>query len=102
MNRREYLLTCLMEEANEVAKAASKAIRFGIMEVYPNTNETNIDRLSRELNDLRAVTEMVESDVMTEDPFFLSKAMDKDHRAQKKVKMEHYMEYSQALGVLEK
>ena len=101
MNNEQYLLTCIMEEAAEVAKAASKAIRFGINEVYPETKETNIDRLARELNDLDAVVSMFIGELGDDGKDFMRKSVNPGHIKQKKDKMIQYMEYSQRLGILQ-
>lgn len=55
--RTNYLLTCLIEEAAEIIKEATKAQRFGLHDNYlPLTPE---QRLKQEVNDLLAVREML-------------------------------------------
>lgn len=60
MNRIEHLLTCLAEEAAEVAQAATKALRFGLDDGYPGSGRTNAQDIAKELNDLIAVAELLE------------------------------------------
>ena len=53
MNIQEYALVCLIEECSEVIQAATKTLRFGPSECYPETGVSNEDQLSAELDDLR-------------------------------------------------
>lgn len=59
MNRTEHLLTCLAEEAAEVAQAATKALRFGLQDTNPRTGTTAEQHICAELNDLVAVAELL-------------------------------------------
>lgn len=59
MTRREHLLCILMEECQEVAQRASKALRFGLEEIQPGQSLTNAERIVGELSDLVAVGEMM-------------------------------------------
>lgn len=60
MNEKEYLITCLSEECSEVAKACSKALRFGLDTHHPRDHKTsNKTHLIYELNDLMSVVEML-------------------------------------------
>lgn len=66
MNRREYLLVCLMEECAEVAQAASKVLRFGLYDEH--LGATNQARLMAEITDLSAVIQMLmENDALPHD-----------------------------------
>lgn len=47
MNKVEYLLACLAEEAVEVAQRATKAMRFGCNEVQPGQPLCNVQRISQ-------------------------------------------------------
>jgi NTP pyrophosphatase (non-canonical NTP hydrolase) len=59
MNFNEYLLTCLSEEASEVAHRVSKALRFSLNERHhSNPTQTNADLIAEELTDLLAVADM--------------------------------------------
>ncbi len=89
MNRTEHLLVKLMEECAEVAQEASKAAIFGLDEVMPGQPLTNSQRVERELNDLWAVIEMLG---LTE--------VDRDAIAEKKIKVETYMNYARSIGTL--
>ncbi|MCI0620064.1 MAG: hypothetical protein L0387_00030 [Acidobacteria bacterium] len=57
--RERHLLGILAEECAEVAIRASKAQRFGMHEVQPGQRLNNRARLETELDDLRAVAEML-------------------------------------------
>ena len=63
MNKREYLLTKLIEECLEVAQRATKALTFGVDEVQPGQNLTNFERLNGEWNDLLATAELLTEEV---------------------------------------
>ncbi len=60
MNRKEYLLTCLAEEASEIVKAVTKTLRFGESSVYNNV--TNKKRLEEEIIDFITIVSMCYSD----------------------------------------
>ena len=93
MTKKEYLLLCLMEECNEVAQAASKCLRFGFDDKHPEKEETNLEGLKGEMNDLRAIVGML-----------LEEGVDINYSARliskKYSKTEHYMGYSQKAGIL--
>ena len=60
MNRKQYLLSKLAEEANEVAQMALKCQQFGFDDRYPdNTSEKNSERLINELIDLQGIISML-------------------------------------------
>lgn len=59
MNREEHLLTIVMEEAAEVAKAAAKALRFGLGNISPE-GRTNAEAIVEEMIDLKAVMQMLQ------------------------------------------
>ena len=87
MTREEYLLTCALEEAVEVAQRISKALRFGLLEVQPCQSLSNRMRIRQELINLIAVLEMVDPNIVVVNP---------DELDAKKVKVEHYL--MKALG----
>lgn len=62
MTRQEHLLTCVAEEAGEVAKEACKALRFGLLGRPTETSNTNWYRLLEELQHLEAVVLMIASE----------------------------------------
>lgn len=101
MNEVEYLLQCLQEEAAEIIYAASKANRFGLTEQLQNNqalgrNTNNADQLTLEINDLLAVTEMLQ------DAGFIPRGWSSDAINAKKAKVKKYMEYSMKVGRLDK
>lgn len=59
MNLSENLLTILIEECNETAQRATKALRFGLTEVQPGQDKTNAERIVYEFNDIVAVMELL-------------------------------------------
>lgn len=94
MNKREYLLTKLVEECLEVAQRATKAMCFGIDEVQSGQDLTNAERLNSEWNDLLATADLlaIEGGV----------SLYRDHRliVRKREKMAKFMEYSRQQGCL--
>ncbi len=96
MNRAQYLLGKVAEEASEVAQIALKTQQFGFYEIYKD--ESNVQRLKGELTDLLAVCEMVEAELNT--PKWLTEPNREDIIAKKR-KVEHYLRYSQVHGMTE-
>lgn len=94
MNRKEYLLICLMEGATEVAHAASKTLRFTPYDSHTIGGPTNLENLVKEVNELKAVIFMLEDEGI-ELPFDYAVTRKKIER------MHDYMDYSQKLGVLD-
>lgn len=90
MNRTEHLLIIAMEECNEVAQRCSKALRFGLEEVQPGQDLTNIQRIRQEYSDLAAVLEMLGVGAP------LGRDMDG-----KRAKVEKFLAYSADLGTLQ-
>lgn len=93
MNRLEHLLTILGEECAEIAQAASKAKRFGLVDRKPGSDRTNEDQLRHELNDLFAVVGMLQDEGLN--LVWLSGL-----QHQKRVKVERYLQYSRQCGTL--
>lgn len=58
MDRIQYLLSKIAEEAAEVAQMAAKTQQFGLQERYQN-GPTNAERLRAELSDLQTVVGML-------------------------------------------
>lgn len=103
MTREEHLLTILAEECSEVAQRASKAIRFGLLEIEPGQPKTNAERIMDELNDLIAVYQMLAGPMVS--PTMEAFRMDPDDmwaaiRA-KQAKVEKFLRYSSELGTLD-
>jgi hypothetical protein len=95
MTEIQYLLGCLAEECAEVAIRASKAQRFGTLEVQSGQALTNAGRISAEMNDVKAILEMLEDRGA---PVF---AYDDDQIKAKKAKLAKFMAYSRECGTLE-
>ncbi|TNF09387.1 MAG: hypothetical protein EP323_00365 [Gammaproteobacteria bacterium] len=92
MNLKDYLLACVSEEGGEIVQAAGKALRFGLLDKNPKSEGTNWTDLRKEVHDLIAVYEMLC------DEFDRVETLDRDLIEAKKVKVEHYMNYSAGLG----
>ncbi len=94
MNREEHLLTILAEECGETIQVASKALRFGLNDGYPDQEITNAEDLVNEFNDILAVMEILLKEG------FIYQLMDREKIEMKKEKVEKYMEYSKKVGKL--
>ena len=95
MDRTEHLLACLAEECDEVGQRALKALRFGLLEVQPEQNKTNWQRIQDELIDLLAVMEMLEDAAGS--TYFIPR----ERIADKKKKVEKFMVYAESQGALQ-
>lgn len=95
MTRMQYLLSKLAEEASEVAQAAIKAQIFGVHERYV-AEPTNIERVSIEFNDMLSIIDMINEEIGG-----LCITVNPQQIENKKTKVEHYMEFSRSLGLLE-
>jgi hypothetical protein len=94
MKRDEHLLVILAEECAEVTKEVSKALRFGLDDKELGKQETNRERISKEVADLIGVFEMLcDSGIIK--PYLLY-----DTEA-KKIKVEKYLKYSKEVGTLQ-
>lgn len=96
MTNLQHLMLIAMEECNEVSQRLSKAIRFGLDEVYPETGKTNAKSLAEEIADLFTTLEMI-NEIRPIEPGWDSS----DHEEKKRAKIKKYMEYSRSLGQLE-
>jgi len=96
MNEREHLLVLLMEEASEVIKATSKALRFGLLDSYPDyaDGKPNWRVIREELHDLVGVVEMLNDDVCDLLPF------DRDLIEAKKCKVLKFIKHARANGAI--
>ena len=92
MTREDHLLDILIEECAEVIQRATKAKRFGLLEVQPEQALTNGRRIAYEVNDLVAVADMLLG----------SSWEDAEAIIAKKHKVEHFLEYSKECGTLSK
>lgn len=95
MNRQEYYLIKIIQEASEVIKDATKVLEFGPDIIVPGTNVTNRDRLITELNDLAGAIHALK------DSGFNMTGLGDPHAIAAKVdKINHYMKVSQQLGTV--
>ena len=97
MTRKEHLLTIIAEECVEIAKNATKALRFGLHDCGPHVADTNARLMCLECADLQAVLEMLaEHDCMfqlTANSIDMKEAMDA-----KKQKVERMLKISAERG----
>jgi hypothetical protein len=93
MNRLQYLLTKLAEEASEVAQIALKTQQFGVFEVCPGLGCTNLQRINFEYNDLISIAELINKELGD-----AHLHPDKGMRDVKKEKLEKYFQYSIECG----
>lgn len=93
MNRADQLMIILCEESAEVIQATTKALRFGPTEVYPETGQSNVDRLVDELNDMQAVIWMLQAEGVLP-----AKITDLNKIEAKRAKVEKYIAYSHSIG----
>lgn len=98
MTLEQYYLTKIAEEASELAQAALKASQFGLFEIIEGTNETNEQRITKELNDLLAVISELRY-IGYEEPVLME---DFGLQLEKINKVDKYLAYSQSLGLVEK
>ena len=96
MNNEQYLLICLAEEAAEVAQAAAKCLRFGMVMRNPENRVSNIDHLILELNQLKAVEGLMKANnVLPTNPY-----ADSETIASKLEAILKYGNISKDLGIL--
>ena len=95
MTLREHYFTCLNEEAGEVIQASCKCLRFGELDGYPNTERTNISDLTKEINDVLAVVELLQ-----EDGVVFSGLFDREQIEVKKERVKKWLQHSIKMGTL--
>ncbi len=98
MTKQEHLYVKLMEECAEVQQRAAKLMQFGSEEKEPGQDLTNAQRLRNELNDLLTIVDMLECAGLPQN----SAKQEADHIANKYLKVEKYLKYSQELGCVNK
>lgn len=96
MNRTQYLLIKLAEEAAEVAQIALKSSQFGLTEKNPDMLETNAERIYAELDDLAAIVAMLRGE--NSDFNYVPNAV---RQELKRGKVQYYAAYSVRLGMLD-
>jgi NTP pyrophosphatase (non-canonical NTP hydrolase) len=110
MTLRQFYLTKLAEECQEVAKRALKSMQFGTNQTQATdglsadknaeTSLSNAQRLRGEVEDLLAVIALVENNT---DDLPLIPFEEHIHRTvNKTTKIQKYLEYSQSLGMVER
>jgi hypothetical protein len=97
MTREEHLLTIIAEECVEIAKNATKSLRFGLHDCGPGVPDTNARLMCLECADLQAVLEMLASSncmfQLTANSIDMKEAM-----AAKKAKVERMLDISAERG----
>lgn len=58
-NETREVMLILQEECAEVIQAASKCFRFGVDQIKPNKDQTNVQMLEEEIGDLFAMVELL-------------------------------------------
>ena len=96
MNRQEHLLWILAEECGEVAQRASKAARFGMLEVQEGQKLNNAERILEEHADMLGAMEMLIEEGYIKMPD-MSARMNAMIKA-KKEKIKKYLAYSASVG----
>lgn len=100
MTREEHLLTIIAEECVEIAKNATKALRFGLDDCEPGQPDSNARRMCLECADLQAVLEMLKAHSIT--LALASQSVNIDECISlKKSKVERFLEYSRERGRLQ-
>src|SRR5579872_1371766 len=101
MTLQQFYLAKIAEEASEIAQIALKASQFGLTERYPQDPKNNAERLCAELTDLQAmVLRLVDTSPAGEFWFDIG-SLDHVAIARKLQKVDHYLAYSQSLGMVE-
>ena len=95
MNREQYLLTKLGEEATEIAQIALKTQQFGKGEKYHKHDLNNEERINVEFNDLLAIVDLLNQE------FGYDLKPIPSFKIAKQAKIEQYYEYSKDLGMVE-
>jgi hypothetical protein len=103
VDKEQYLLAKVAEEAAEVAKEALKGAIFGLQDKAPGGDLTNATKIYTELQELIAVIDMLDDEIYDKWGYYL--CMDCDDKENikraKKLKVKQWMEYSIKVGCLE-
>ena len=97
MNESEHILICIAEECAEIQKAVSKALRFGLDDRHPNSNQTNKDDLAFEIADLLGAIEMAQDYGIIPDH---GEEKIRSHMQAKKENILKFMNYAETGGTL--
>ena len=101
MTREQYLLGKLAEEALEVAHMALKCVQFGLAEVGPDQDLTNLERLENEIVDYEGVLQMLSDECAVMYRFNLDPGTYFNAFEAKILKVNKYYEHSRSLGRVE-
>lgn len=97
MKKNEHICIVTMEECAEIQQDTSKLLRFGKGNHHPDSDVTNGYHLMKEYYQLQAMIEMmVEHGIVDE----LPEEEIKNIKDNKKLKVNHYINYSRELGLL--
>lgn len=92
MTTKDHLLLILLEEGIEVGIECSKALRFGLKDLYTGT--TPLSRIEQELNDFIAVAQLLNE-------YGIKITLNnEDMIEKKKLKVIEYLRYSKSAGRL--
>ena len=91
----DHLLSTLAEECAEVIQRITKAQRWGLSEVQPGQSLNNAERIRQELNDVRAVVEMLY------EWHGVNLLHDNEQIRAKREKVLHFMKYARDIGEME-
>lgn len=94
LDRKEYLMLCLIEELGECQKELIKCLRFGREHFCEETNNSNFERFLTEWSDMFGVVEMLHK----ENIHIVSSSNAVKNKIER---LEYYMKKSQNLGQLE-
>lgn len=97
MNKEQYLLTCIAEEASEVVKDATKAIRFGLHDKNPTAYANNAANIVQELTELIALVEYAGKEGYID----ITLLNNEETKKQKIKKYLKYAEYARQCGRLD-
>lgn len=94
MNRTEHLLVCVAEECAEISQAVDKALRFGLDDGNPEGITTNAEDIVKEYTDLIAVMKMLFEEGQLRDNISDTQI------EEKRIKVNRYIQYARAKGIL--
>jgi NTP pyrophosphatase (non-canonical NTP hydrolase) len=98
MTKQEHLLSCLAEECAEIAQEVSKALRFGLDNVWPDArgDRTVREKIVSEFYDLLGVVDTLEDEGILQ----INAAKQSAARAAKRAKLLQFLEYARQQGAL--
>jgi len=96
LDGQQHLLLHLMQEASEVAKAASKCLMFSVEDQHPKKTTSNREDLEQEIADFLGIVDMLKTAGLDLRP----PAKEGTRRMRRVQKTEHFMRYARRLGTL--